>query len=804
MSNYIKSSYAGIIHVNSGHDSVELYPHQHDAIACLSAKLLATKKPQLSGLLVIPTGGGKTLTAVRWLLRNIIDKGKKVLWVAHRHELLEQAFFTFARNASSTVLTNKKSFRYRIISGQHDRPVHLHHEDDLVIASKDSLNKGIQFLLTSWTRSNEDIFLVIDEAHHATAKTYRKIIDALKGDESTPRHFRMLGLTATPFRTAENEQGLLGKLFGETPIYKVDLRTLIAQGILAEPVFEELLTNIDMAKELTEKDIKSIQAFDELPEHIAVQIAESSERNKRIVSHYIYSQEKYNQLLVFAVNVRHAIVLSELFNLELNALNKTKTEIYSEYVVSDIRDMATGVRITSQENKAKIERFREGKTKVLVNVNILTEGTDLPKVQTVFLTRPTISTILMTQMIGRALRGERAGGKKQAYIVSFIDNWKDKISWVSPESWSIQEEDFAPDEPGRADKRVEVLIPIAKLEEFARMMNERIPELERLDFLRRIPVGIYAFSLLLPSKNGDELERNCEAFVFDHTQQAFRDFVNDLSVISKDVNLADSDFLDDNELDKLFHLVIDEYFTGFDVLPGYRDEDIRDILRYYVQEGMAPKFLEFKNREKCDLAGVARYIYDQALGGKVKVDYIDSLWSDDSQFWQVLFSHKRELFRRQLSIEIEKVESGEIFAESQPELLITEDKVELTQLSLFQMKEQAPVYWQKLRDQVFAKHTDSNGVITCARTEFQSKHKIHFQIDHIVPMSQGGLSVIENLQILTRRANAEKGDKVEARCMKCDTTRTMLNIRPIRMSNGRFRMSGSCEICGSNMSKLLG
>lgn len=62
--------------------------------------------------------------------------------------------------------------------------------------------------------------------------------------------------------------------------------------------------------------------------------------------------------------------------------------------------------------------------KVLINVNILTEGIDLPQTKTVFLTRPTVSTILMTQMIGRSLRGEKAGGTKEAYVVSFIDDWQ--------------------------------------------------------------------------------------------------------------------------------------------------------------------------------------------------------------------------------------------------------------------------------------------------------------------------------------------------------------------------------------------
>ena len=77
---------------------------------------------------------------------------------------------------------------------------------------------------------------------------------------------------------------------------------------------------------------------------------------------------------------------------------------------------------------------REGKVKVLVNVNILTEGVDLPQTKTVFLARPTVSTILMTQMIGRALRGEAAGGTSSAYIVSFVDNWNEHIAWVNPDS----------------------------------------------------------------------------------------------------------------------------------------------------------------------------------------------------------------------------------------------------------------------------------------------------------------------------------------------------------------------------------
>ena len=83
----------------------------------------------------------------------------------------------------------------------------------------------------------------------------------------------------------------------------------------------------------------------------------------------------------------------------------------------------------------KEKAYREGKVKVLVNVNILTEGVDLPQTKTVFLARPTVSTILMTQMIGRALRGEAAGGTSSAYIVSFVDNWNEHIKSRQSVQW---------------------------------------------------------------------------------------------------------------------------------------------------------------------------------------------------------------------------------------------------------------------------------------------------------------------------------------------------------------------------------
>lgn len=107
-----------------GNNPKQLYEHQGDALKKLDT---IDKKKEFRTLLVLPTGGGKTLTAVQWLLKNVIDQGKKVLWIAHRHLLLEQAAEAFAKNAYTDSMVNHTVFSYRIISGMHDKPVYMDH-----------------------------------------------------------------------------------------------------------------------------------------------------------------------------------------------------------------------------------------------------------------------------------------------------------------------------------------------------------------------------------------------------------------------------------------------------------------------------------------------------------------------------------------------------------------------------------------------------------------------------------------------------------------------------------------------------
>ena len=748
----VKVAFAGTVHISEDESNILLYPHQEDAFFNMQQEIIRANKNPFAGLLVLPTGGGKTLTVAHWLSKNMLDKGKKVLWIAHRHELLEQAKTTFAEKlAFKDIFANKKSFNYRILSGIHDKPIRIKPEDDIIFASKDSVNAGFKHLLKNWIKNNTDeIFLVIDEAHHATAKTYRKMIAGL---QSNVQKFRMLGLTATPFRTAVKEQGLLKKIFPDDIVYKIDLRTLIRIGILSEPYFEEVQTGQDIIGEyeLTNEQIEELQTkFGDfnaiLGENIAKTIAENKERNSIIVEKYVSQKEKYKQTLVFALNVDNAIALNALF---------CEKGVKSDYVISTVKDAITGVTISSKENKDKIDKFRKGELDVLINVNILTEGTDVPNVQSVFLTRPTISTILMTQMIGRGLRGLKAGGTKEAFIVSFVDNWRNKVAWVNPEKLFIEENIDFDDKDHETIKHLVRLVAISKIEEFAILSNQIIEpeiraELEKLDFIERIPVGIYQFKFS---------ERNCEILVYDNGYQSYVDFITDLPAIFEKYKLGKKEYLSESELDCAINFVEKEYFYGCSNILAYSKDDIKDVLKYYAFTELLPIFTEFKEREKYDIDKIAKEIYDADLRRQEREDRLTEIWNESEHKWQTFFNFDEKNFRREVGLAEERFARPDLYAKKR--IIPTDEKElrELEKLSLYDLRQVNPAYEKWLRNEIFKKFTDKDGYYFSAESGYRSKNKLIFQIDHVKPMHNGGLTVLENLQLLTRAENAVKGIK---------------------------------------------
>ena len=156
---------------------------------------------------------------------------------------MDQAAEAFQDYAYAETIPHISGFRYRIVSGSgnHGRAVDIRPDDDLLIVSKDSIGRNLS-ALDEWLSGEEELFLVVDEAHHSTAKTYRRVIDYVR---SKVPHVKLIGLTATPFRTAEEEQGLLGKIYTDGVkndmvvhndvgiTYQISLKDLISRRILA-------------------------------------------------------------------------------------------------------------------------------------------------------------------------------------------------------------------------------------------------------------------------------------------------------------------------------------------------------------------------------------------------------------------------------------------------------------------------------------------------------------------------------------------------------------------------------------------
>jgi len=747
----VKYDFAGKINIANAESGIIPYEHQEKAFYSLNQKIIKTNKNPFAGLLVLPTGGGKTLTAGHWISKNYLDKGKKVLWLAHRHELLEQAKTTFSdKLAFNDIFENKKSFNYRIISGIHDKPINIRPTDDLIIA-------GFNHLYNNWIKGNtEEIFLVIDEAHHATAKTYRKLI---KNIHENVFHFQMLGLTATPFRTVESEQGLLKMVFPDDIVYKIDLRNFIRLGILSEPHFEEVATGLNFIKDLSDEQIEQLNYFDidTIGTGIAKTIAENDERNLTIVNKYLLNKEKYKQTIVFALNVDNAIALNALFN---------EVGVKSDYVISTIKDAVTGVTISSKDNKNKIAKFRNEEIEVLINVNILTEGTDVPNVQSIFLARPTISSILMTQMIGRGLRGLKAGGTKEAYIVSFIDDWQNRVSWVNPEKLFIEDNINFKDVDRETKKQILRLVAINKVEEFAILTNkiidpEKREELEKLNFIERFPLGIYQFRFLEQHNEEEPIERNCEVLVYDNILQSYTDFVNALPSFFEQNNLTERDVLDEDELEDFAEQIEEEFFKGTLKYPAYHLQDIKDILQYYTIQDEVPVFIELKDREKYDIDKIASEIIEKDLGEKSQTELINTIWDSNKLEWQTFFNFDKRGFLREINLAKSRINHPELF--QRKGIKPTEEKElrSYEKLKLHELREQDPIYEKWLRDEIFKKFTDKDGFYFSAESGYKSKNKLDFQVDHIKSMHNGGLTVFENLQLLTRSENAKKGHKNE-------------------------------------------
>jgi superfamily II DNA or RNA helicase len=329
-------------------------------------------------LLVAPTGAGKTTIAAA-LIESAIAKGNRILFLAHRKELIDQAS---ARLDGSVV-------PHGVIMANHwrDRP----HLPVQVGSVQTIIRRDLP-----WTPN----IVIIDECHRARGESYQEVLRQCGNPV-------VIGLTATPVRT--DGRGLGGNLF-HTMVQCPQIGDLIQLGYLVPPITYGCV-GVDLAGiGKSAGDYKT----DEL---------ESRMNTAQLVGDVVEQWRKHASdrvTVVFAVSVKHSQAITEQFR---------KAGIAAEHLDG------TTARPTRE---GILARLASGRTQVVVNCAVLTEGWDCPSVSCCVIARPTMSLSLYLQMAGRALRSHP--GKTDCLILDHGNCWQRHLLVDTPREWELSDD----------------------------------------------------------------------------------------------------------------------------------------------------------------------------------------------------------------------------------------------------------------------------------------------------------------------------------------------------------------------------
>lgn len=370
-----------------------LQDFQREAVDRLVAMFIQRRAPQAArAILVLPTGGGKTRTSLQFLLDAYVTKGQRVLWVTHRRDLIDQVH---AEIRSLAWLT--ESVRSFTVSRLHQGARDI--RGDIVLASASTLARQRPSRSVFEQQGKRLGIVCFDEAHHAVADSTWAALEKIVGTEVP-----LLSLTATPYRMEAGGQAKLDRALGPV-VYTKSFAELVKRGFLARPIFVQHA--LESTKTLQFADILDgkLMSRDDLAEEVIRAVARTPGRNEEIVRHWHKSAALFGKTIVFACDIDHAESLARRF----------AERGYPTGVVHSQLDRDSRVR--------QIEAFRRAKgPSLLVNVGLLTEGTNIPDTQTVLVARPTASTSLFHQMIGRGSRGEKVvPGKKIFHVIDCVD-----------------------------------------------------------------------------------------------------------------------------------------------------------------------------------------------------------------------------------------------------------------------------------------------------------------------------------------------------------------------------------------------
>lgn len=337
--------------------SVRLYDYQHEIVA----RLQEAWRHHRSVMVQMPTGTGKThvlaaLVSEECGAKGMEHDGATVVIVAHRRELVAQIKETVKRFGIS-----EADGRVKVWS--------------------------IQWLSRHWEDVKEvPELVVIDEAHHAVAKTYKEIW-------SRWPKARFLGLTATPCRM--NRRGFTD-LF-DTLICSWSIAEFIKKGYLSAFDYVSIRQGSEEQRLIDSLEKRGADGDYQVKEMDSVLNRNTSiDRLYRSIEQFAAGKKG----IVYAISIGHA------------------RRIAGYYSSRRIKAVAIDSRTPAAERKRMVEDFKAGRTKVLVNVDIFSEGFDCPDVEFVQMARPTLSLAKYLQQVGRGLR--RSEGKQACVLIDNV------------------------------------------------------------------------------------------------------------------------------------------------------------------------------------------------------------------------------------------------------------------------------------------------------------------------------------------------------------------------------------------------
>lgn len=339
----------------------ELRDYQSEAVEKIR---IAIREGYTRILLVAPTGSGKTTVACTGIIQPAVERGNPVTFIAHRKELIDQCSERLDEHGIDHGIIKAGNKRYAP-----SLPVQVASVQTLVRRKKISLKPKIFF---------------IDEAHRAMAKSYLTVIDMYPDAV-------IIGLTATPFRLDGRGLGYLFQIIIEcsSPAELTEMGYLVPARVFCAPVLPSFMKMKKRGGDFAQEDIASAVNTNSIIGDIC--------------GHWI-KHAKDRLTVCFAVTRMHAQRIMESF---------VSRGIAADYIDGEMDE---------HTRETKLRDFKEGTTRIMCNVGILTEGWDVPEVACVILARPTQSVALYLQMAGRALRPHPASGKVDCIILDHGGN----------------------------------------------------------------------------------------------------------------------------------------------------------------------------------------------------------------------------------------------------------------------------------------------------------------------------------------------------------------------------------------------